>query len=395
MIKINLSKKVLEAHKAYYKRKIQPVLENAKSVAIHYVPTGVLPEHMDFLTYCLEHIDTLSVGTVEELADVERYIATNFQQVKADIQADTKIVIGTEIKKYGNYLYELFGYEKFKVGNYIDLLKKAAEKEMGNGGTHTKRMEKMTEILLESFPKEKEHITAALGAENCPLNMESYEKKLLGLKGIDILTHGNKLLELLPDEWNDYFFVLKSGTRVCPYCNRQYITTVLSPSGRTRADIDHFLAKNQYPYFSMSIYNMIPVCKICNQALKHTHAYTFDDVHPYRDDMNEKFWFLLDEKNDIQIGDNGEDAIRRHIEIFKLLSLYSFHNNQAKELITKKQAYPPELIEKLYQDNKDLFLDQNAVKQMILGFPNDKSQLNQEALFKMRRDIALSLGFFN
>lgn len=395
MIKITLSKKVLEAHKAYYKRKIQPELENAKAAAIHYVPTGVLLEHMDFLTYCLEQIDTLSVGTVEELADVERHIAANFQQVKADIQAGTKIVIGTETKTYEKYLNELFGYKKFQAGDYIDLLKKAAEKEIGYSRTRTKQMEKMTEILLVSFPEEREQITAALGAGNRPRNLREYQEKLCGLKRIDILTHGNKLLELLPDEWNDYFFVLESGTRVCPYCNRQYITTVLSPSGRTRADIDHFLAKSQYPYFSMSIYNMIPVCKICNQALKHSHAYTFADVHPYRDDMNEKFWFHLDENNEIRIGDSGEDAIRRHIQIFKLQSLYSIHNNQAKELITKKLAYPPELIEKLYHDNKDLFLDSNAVKQMILGFPNDKGQLNREALFKMRRDIATALGFFD
>ena len=56
---------------------------------------------------------------------------------------------------------------------------------------------------------------------------------------------------------------------ICPYCNRQYIHTVyVGSEKRYLGDLDHILPKSIYPLFSLSLWNLVPSCKACNQSLK-------------------------------------------------------------------------------------------------------------------------------
>ena len=74
--------------------------------------------------------------------------------------------------------------------------------------------------------------------------------------------------DVLKRNWCAYTFVIMLGLRVCPYCNEQYIAPILTHKGRVRADLDHFFSKKKYPFFALSIYNLIPCCKFCNSSLK-------------------------------------------------------------------------------------------------------------------------------
>ncbi len=64
----------------------------------------------------------------------------------------------------------------------------------------------------------------------------------------------------LATKWTPYTFVFMSGVRVCPYCNRQYITPIYQhineknneTNGEThklRPDLDHFFSKVQISLF--------------------------------------------------------------------------------------------------------------------------------------------------
>lgn len=44
-------------------------------------------------------------------------------------------------------------------------------------------------------------------------------------------------------KWGAYAYALSLKTKVCPYCNRNYITPLYSENGKMRADLDHFFAK--------------------------------------------------------------------------------------------------------------------------------------------------------
>lgn len=91
----------------------------------------------------------------------------------------------------------------------------------------------------------------------------------------------------------DYSIVKKSiGYRItqiknintCPYCNRLY-TFAICRDNRTnivRPHFDHWFAHSHYPLLSLSFYNLIPSCSICNSSVKGTSHYSLKThIHPY------------------------------------------------------------------------------------------------------------------
>lgn len=62
-----------------------------------------------------------------------------------------------------------------------------------------------------------------------------------------------------------YWLQRQLGVEVCPYCNRIY-TTTLHRKKRIRPDFDHFYPQSRYPYFAVSLFNLIPSCSMCNRG---------------------------------------------------------------------------------------------------------------------------------
>jgi len=70
------------------------------------------------------------------------------------------------------------------------------------------------------------------------------------------------------DKQRMYAFTKQLKTEVCPYCNRIFTATVLeeeSSQYAIRPQLDHFKNKNRYPFFALSIMNLVPSCSFCNQ----------------------------------------------------------------------------------------------------------------------------------
>lgn len=72
-----------------------------------------------------------------------------------------------------------------------------------------------------------------------------------------------------------YFLSEKMGTNTCTYCNRTYTLTVYEQlnvgefEGLIRPEFDHWLPQSLYPDLTLSYFNLIPSCKVCNSSLKH------------------------------------------------------------------------------------------------------------------------------
>ncbi|MCC7716924.1 hypothetical protein [Janthinobacterium lividum] len=89
-------------------------------------------------------------------------------------------------------------------------------------------------------------------------------------------------------------------TTYCPYCGELPIKVVPVDPGaqkvskRALLDLDHFFSKVTHPYFSTSIFNLIPCCGICNSRYK--GAKQFDlatHINPYSDSFDSYFQFEL------------------------------------------------------------------------------------------------------
>ncbi|MBE7467624.1 MAG: hypothetical protein HS114_00595 [Anaerolineales bacterium] len=71
---------------------------------------------------------------------------------------------------------------------------------------------------------------------------------------------------------------------VCPICDASGFRTI--SGGHYYSDIEHYLPKSIYPHLAIHPYNLIPVCKLCNQAIKR-------DEDPFRPEEDSTVRYAL------------------------------------------------------------------------------------------------------
>lgn len=402
MIKLELSDTIKEIHKEYFKEKINfgqeiDIKKNELSkinteLNSTYKIKEIQKIHLDFLDYCKLISDTLSIGSVKELKsiinkfDKINEIDENFERfdvIKAMLTNDIqcRFTQNKKYKKYSDILGDIFGYKNFsgktieEIGSIENINNKDKDeiKESIKNSKYKfsqKTIDDIVTIIYDKWKIDKQYI----------------------IKKID----KGKFL----DYWCGYLFVYLIDIRVCPYCNRQYITPVLKKDGKMRGDLDHFLPKSKYPYLSMSIYNLIPVCKFCNSSFKGTEEFEEDDLNPYEDSFDDyvKFCFDMDLESNIDIKikkyDDNNSNVDNYINMFKLNDQYQYHTNKVEELIYKRLMYSEEYI----NDIRDKFfgssISTEQLKETIIGYTSEKSKINDEPLSKLKRDIVSQLRFF-
>ena len=173
-----------------------------------------------------------------------------------------------------------------------------------------------------------------------------------------------------------YFFLQALGIDVCPYCNRQYITTVGSGKRRTRPQLDHFKNKNKYPFLALSINNLVPSCGVCN-LMKHENDSQI--LYPYEDEMGDLYIFSTDspekkitsiltgatcapedfivklEKKDPDENSLVADQAAKSISEFALQDLYQSHKNYITDLYFHRYINTEKAIEDTIKQFPRLF----------------------------------------
>ena len=181
--------------------------------------------------------------------------------------------------------------------------------------------------------------------------------------------------------------LLQFDINVCPYCNRNYISK-FEKNGKLKssADLDHFYNKDKFALFSLSLYNFVPSCQICNSRLKITKVKGI--IHPYTNQIDYsdfKFSLMIKENADISLffGNNAEglkikiihkEDYKNHIDTFQLENLYNVHKNIAVEVLLKKQTYNEsysELMEQIFSG-----LNFNEVQKNLFLYGVDLKQEN-------------------
>lgn len=196
--------------------------------------------------------------------------------------------------------------------------------------------------------------------------------------------------------------VRTTGMKVCPYCNRNYITVVGGVgSKRVRtAQIDHFWDKESYPYLALAFFNLVPSCGYCNQKKSVTQV----GLSPYHRDLNTDSVLTfshnelplpplrnIDQINiEILPGTNKEFLSNQ--KKFALEELYKTHTDVAYSTYLKSFCFPESKIDELYQQLAFAFTSRDELKKYLFNIPTGSKDYVNQPLAKFIRDLAIKYG---
>ena len=169
---------------------------------------------------------------------------------------------------------------------------------------------------------------------------------------------------------------------VCPYCNRQYTFTVRKGKLKSRPQFDHYFPKSLFPYLSISVYNLIPSCALCNTGKSKSSPDKI--LYPYEESFESKeirfkadniVPYILREDKDISISletlessnENKADIISAYNKDFKIKALYELHSDEARKIIEKKYIFNDEALESICRSYYDAGYDKEHLKELIFG----------------------------
>lgn len=250
------------------------------------------------------------------------------------------------------------------------------------------RLEKLNTIIMRKF--------AELDEASRP-NPELLEK-IFNYEGIITKNKGPA-----------YWISRKIGRNTCPYCNRQYtftIETEYAGHPLVRADFDHWFAKSRFPLLSLSLYNLIPCCKICNSSIKSSKEMSLKThIHPYVVEMNpddSEFKFKACVKAspyrewEVKIDRKKGSKIDNTIRDMHLEDIYSMHGDlEVKDIMLFNDAYPQgyinDLMNRLHLTNRR-GLTRTDVYRILYGTEWEEERYLERPLSKLKRDLLEESG---
>ena len=254
------------------------------------------------------------------------------------------------------------------------------------------------ELLIIS-PNELEKIAQSID-ENKPANFEE-DKKVL----IDVY-------EKFRNSVSSKRYINKVNLKVCPYCNRNYIFNFTKDKKEeATAQLDHFIVKSEYPYLSLSLYNLVPSCSVCNQRKSAQNIFEKPILNPFEDNIhnhisfksseilsrdelkNKNLDFFSEERTKITIDVNTDnERVEEHLKTFNIKGLYNHHTDVVADLYKKRIIYSDEYIDELLTKYGEIFQSREELIGLITcGYMNEE-ELNQRPLSKLIKDISEELG---
>lgn len=226
-----------------------------------------------------------------------------------------------------------------------------------------------------------------------------------------------------PNKYGGYAFIQKLGINVCPYCNRIFTHSHIN-QGKAKAtpQLDHFYSKKNYPFLSLSFYNLIPSCENCNSRLKgskdfyknpHLHPYEngFDDylqfkiklvkskskkdyVSIWTNQSTDAFEIILDKNEAPLVMPRDPEFFNKaelNIETFQLREMYQFHKDYVAELLMKAMIYNKDGIQHVINTFPELFKTREEAMRLITSNYVSLPDLEKRVLAKLTRDICTDL----
>jgi len=200
----------------------------------------------------------------------------------------------------------------------------------------------------------------------------------------------------------------KLNVRVCPYCNRQY-TFTLGNEG-IRPQFDHFFPKSLFPYLSISLYNLIPSCSICNSKKQALDTHEDDIYYPYEDEFSNDvvfqtkfidndflYWTGISDNFNIELvcrNEKHKSKIANVKKVLKIELLYRQHKDYVRDIIRNAIIYNDSRIDELIEQFPDLFHSRNEVINSVFMSNINSEDWGKRPLSKLTHDIYAEFKLF-
>lgn len=216
--------------------------------------------------------------------------------------------------------------------------------------------------------------------------------------------------KLRSDFYPRYFF--KLGIKACVYCNSQSTLSIkrtkIPGMDKTRIQgkfqVDHYISKNSYPCFSISLFNLYPVCGSCNNVkgtnkidfLLYTSKSNTSSLQFYLAKESHGRFLISRDPNDIIIGLKSlqktlPPGFSDFAKLFEIEGIYEQYKDVAEELILKAEIYTPAYKLALVNSFPDFIKPEN-IDRIITGNYTLEEDIHKRPLSKFVRDISKSIG---
>ncbi len=144
------------------------------------------------------------------------------------------------------------------------------------------------------------------------------------------------------------WFLDELDFKTCPYCNINLFAEVSNKTSSTTKlilfEIDHFYKKSTHPWFSMSFFNLVPSCLVCNQRLKGNANVGYSThLHPYADSFHQlaefdtvpdsRLFLPQVERIDLLcITEAHLERTKKTIRLYRLEELYQYYIHEAEQV---------------------------------------------------------------
>ena len=188
----------------------------------------------------------------------------------------------------------------------------------------------------------------------------------------------------------------------CVYCNRQYAFNIVRDGGKNndnriaRPDLDHWFPKSLFPLMSLSYYNLIPSCSVCNSSAKTDEIWMLSShIHPYLtkpDEPHFKFRYKKGINSNWDIDFDGLAGKEKNtVESLCLQEAYQAHSDlEVADLIELATKNNGTYMKQLYGTILGLFtggLDKAQAYRLLLGTEMMSDAYNNRPMSKLKRDI--------
>lgn len=191
--------------------------------------------------------------------------------------------------------------------------------------------------------------------------------------------YGKNLLNLINQE-------------TCTYCNRNYTLQIVS--NRSRAELDHWFSKDEFPLLALSFYNLIPSCHSCNH-MKLNNVVDNNFAHPYTlKEEGEKFKFSfnyvdINQNFDVKLNVIENSKMDNSLKDFKIKEIYNAHSNkELKDLLDLRYKYSKNYLEILLEKTfTELSMSKEEAYRMIFGIEIKEEDYHKRPFSKFKHDI--------
>ena len=198
----------------------------------------------------------------------------------------------------------------------------------------------------------------------------------------------------------------KLGIKSCVYCNSQLTLTIEREKVKRNQvrhkalfQVDHYYPKEKYPYLSIALYNLYPVCASCNLT-KSNNSVDFKlydekvktDTFQFELDKSSKAKFLIT-RNLMDLKVNFRKVNEpNYVDIFNIKELYATQKDIAEEIILKSLVYDNTYRNNLKEFFKDHRINDNLINRFILGNYSEEKDIHKRPLAKFMQDIGKEVG---